>query len=313
MTPKLHKSLSLSFVLGKVILSAAWADGEIQPEEQECLKDLLFQLPDLTDEEWRSLEQSMNDPILAEERTDVLKSMRHVVQTEDDLSFVFYCLERVIYADGLVTEEERSLIEELRGILSEFGPNVYKELDAILDKSVTRREEVVNRRQKGTSDPMGFVKDRLFNEVQGYYREGRIEINLDNNSARRLCFAGALMARVVRTNEEITQQDIESVSKLLQSHWGLLRDGQDLVTKAALNLELSEMDIVRCCRQLYDLTGQNERHEFINALFKVALSDNVLRDYEVEAIMEIAANLKVDHLTFQHFMMRYAGDVMGEV
>jgi uncharacterized membrane protein YebE (DUF533 family) len=42
--------------LGKVIIAAAWADGEVAHDEMNCLKDLLFRLPGLTGREWAMLE-----------------------------------------------------------------------------------------------------------------------------------------------------------------------------------------------------------------------------------------------------------------
>ena len=36
---------NLIFTLAKVIIAAAWADGQVSHEEVNSLKDLLFQLP----------------------------------------------------------------------------------------------------------------------------------------------------------------------------------------------------------------------------------------------------------------------------
>ena len=34
--------------LGKLVIAAAWADGELSTEEIHALKDLFFQVPDMT-------------------------------------------------------------------------------------------------------------------------------------------------------------------------------------------------------------------------------------------------------------------------
>ena len=46
--------------LAKLVIAAAWADGELTNEEVNALKDLLFMLPDLSGEEWLGLELYMD-------------------------------------------------------------------------------------------------------------------------------------------------------------------------------------------------------------------------------------------------------------
>ena len=43
---------NLILTLSKVIISTAWADGEVSHEEINSLKDLLFRLPNITGREW---------------------------------------------------------------------------------------------------------------------------------------------------------------------------------------------------------------------------------------------------------------------
>jgi hypothetical protein len=63
-----------SFILelGKLLIGAAWADGTLSASEVNGLKELLFQLPEISGEEWMELELYMVSPVSEEERQRLL-------------------------------------------------------------------------------------------------------------------------------------------------------------------------------------------------------------------------------------------------
>ena len=79
-----------SFILelGKLLIAAAWADGVLSTEEVNGLKELLFQLPDISGEEWMELELYMVSPVTEEERQRLLNRVlqRMTSQTDKDLA-----------------------------------------------------------------------------------------------------------------------------------------------------------------------------------------------------------------------------------
>ena len=54
--------------LAKLLIAAAWADGELRNEEINSLKDLLFTLPEISGREWPNLELYMDSPVTSEAR-----------------------------------------------------------------------------------------------------------------------------------------------------------------------------------------------------------------------------------------------------
>ena len=69
---------NLILTLAKVIVAAAWADGEMTLEEINSLKDLLFQLPhaggvQITGREWARLEMYIESPVGAAERARLVE------------------------------------------------------------------------------------------------------------------------------------------------------------------------------------------------------------------------------------------------
>jgi uncharacterized membrane protein YebE (DUF533 family) len=58
----------LIMTLAKALIAAAWSDGEISLDERNCLKELLFNLRELTARDWASLEIYMAAPLEVEEK-----------------------------------------------------------------------------------------------------------------------------------------------------------------------------------------------------------------------------------------------------
>ena len=78
--------------LAKVLIAAAWADGEITIDEQNCLKDIIFHLSDtgvqLSAQEWEVLDMYIEAPIGADERARLVADLQGVIQTPDDRQYV---------------------------------------------------------------------------------------------------------------------------------------------------------------------------------------------------------------------------------
>ncbi|MBT7302859.1 MAG: hypothetical protein HN849_25230, partial [Victivallales bacterium] len=58
--------------LGKLVISAAWADGELANEEVNVLKRLLFRLGEVTAEDWAVLAMYMESPTGKAEQEELL-------------------------------------------------------------------------------------------------------------------------------------------------------------------------------------------------------------------------------------------------
>ena len=103
--------------LAKVLIAAAWADGEITIEEQNCLKDIIFHLTDaghpLTGQEWSLLEMYMDSPVEDAERARLVADLQDAVRTPEERQFVLDALQQMALADGVTDEEEQRIIYSL--------------------------------------------------------------------------------------------------------------------------------------------------------------------------------------------------------
>ena len=105
--------------LAKLLIAAAWVDGELKNEEINALKDLLFSLEDITGEEWAHLEIFMDSPVNAEERDKLLEEVLDQIRSEEDKKLVMGTLESLFQADGIISDEERQSIKQV--LSTEWG------------------------------------------------------------------------------------------------------------------------------------------------------------------------------------------------
>ena len=104
--------------LAKLVIAAAWVDGELQNEEINALKDLLFNLEDVTGEEWSHLEIYMDSPVSPKEREKLLSTVLEQIKSQQDKDLVISTIENLVQSDGIVTGDEITLLEEVKkGVL----------------------------------------------------------------------------------------------------------------------------------------------------------------------------------------------------
>lgn len=290
---------AITLALGKLMIVAAWADGEIQQEEVDCLKDLLYQLPELPDDAWHCLEEHMKTPIQKKERELIIEELTSLITSSEEKEFTLYALEKIIEADGTITHEEERIFQEIKAALASSKSELLSKIEVLIREPIQRRETATKQTPKSTNDFNTFFHNDLFIKIKDSINEGKIEVDLPEGELRKLGLAGSLMARVARVNPRITEQDLEYIASIIQEYWSLSTEGALFVSKIALSQSVFGMDGLRLCRQFHDITTSAERNAFLDALFDVALADGRLTHPEMEEIMEIAANLKISQSDFE--------------
>ena len=306
---------AIALALGKVIIAAAWVDGEIQQEEVSCLKDLLYQLPELPPESWEELNACITSVVSSEDAAQWIRSLTHLLKTEEDRTFALYALERVVNADGIVTEQERQFIDEMTFILKGQSTNWAGKIDRLLKKPIERREHAVAEESEVAEDPVLGAKQCLearSSRLVSYSRNPFKNHALPRTEARKLHLAGILMAAIVRADGRVEEVEVSQVMRFLQERWDLSREEARYVSTVCLNYSRKRKDVIRSCREFYEITDGVERVAFLDVLFKVALADGILSEEEVQAVTAIAANLKLGHHEFHLALERFAGSARAE-
>lgn len=284
--------------LGKVIIAAAWADGEVAHEELNCLKDLLFRLPGLTGREWAMLDMYIESPVGAAERKRLVEQLQNELRSSRDKSLALQNLDDMVAADGIVSEEEKAIIEEIKSQIETANVSVFGQLGRVVKDSIQRREAALSDAPNREEHLEDFIKNKVYYGVQRRLELGEVSLDIPEDRLRKLSMVGGLMARVAHVDLVVTNEEFEAIVNSLKNEWGISQDEATFVTEVAVSEVGPDMDYYRLTREFFTSTTEEERSKFLNVLFSVANADGFVSSKEIEEVRTIANSLRLTHKQF---------------
>lgn len=288
--------------LAKVLIAAAWADGEVTVEEQNCLKDIIFHLTDtgtpLSGQEWELLEMYMDSPIGADERARLLADLQDAVRSPDEKRFVLNALEQMALADGATPEEEQRVIHEMEQAVQESETGLMDGINRLLGGALQRRSAAVQNMPNRDDYFEDFLKNKVYYEVSRQLREKGKSLDLPDEELRKLGLAGGLMARIAKVDQTVTAEELQAMADMLAEQWDLPPEAAEYVAKVANSSLDVNYDYYRMTREFATSTTLDERRAFLVALFVVAGADRDVSFEETEEIRLVSRGINVSHQDF---------------
>jgi uncharacterized tellurite resistance protein B-like protein len=294
---------NLILTLAKVIIAAAWADGEMTLEEINSLKELLFRLPraggvQITGREWARLEMYIESPVDAAERARLVELLQAALRTPKDRALALSALEDLIQADGVVTDEERAVVEEIKTAIEAVDLGMIGQLGRLIRGTVQRRSQAVADAPNREEYFEDFIKNKVYYAVQQRLNLGQVELDIPEADLRKLSLAGGLMAQVAHIDREVTEDEFDRMVHALQSGWDITPEAATFVAEVAVSKVSADLDYFRLTRQFSTSTTEVERVRFLDVLFAVADADGRVSHDEIEEIRRIARSLNLTHKQF---------------
>ena len=285
----------LIMTLAKVLIAAAWADGEPTHDEINSMKDLLFFLPQLSARQWASLAIYIEAPVGESERARLVEDLRDAIRSERDRELALRTLDEMVNADGQVTEEEADVAAQINAAIESVDVGLL----ANLVRGMTRRrsEALANapNRENHFED---FVKNKVYYGMRRRLDVGQASLDLPEETLRTLCLGGGLMAQIAHVNPNVTDAEVATMVDALQTYWHLGPQEAALVVDVAISETASLLDRYRLAREFASSSTHQERVEFLDVLFALAAADGMATYEEIEEIRQLARSLKLSHREF---------------
>jgi uncharacterized tellurite resistance protein B-like protein len=305
----------LILTLGKVIIAAAWVDGEITLEETNSLKDLLFWVPhagfkqglEITGRDWAMLELYLQSPVGDEERARLVDELKAALRTREDGEFALSALDDLIHADGVVTEEELVVLEEIKSTIESGNTSIFGQLSRLIQGPIQRRSLTVSNAPNREEFFEDFIKNKVYFVVRQRLDQEETSWNISDADLRKLSLAGGLMARVARVDKKVTDDEFDTMVQALRAGWDISQEAAAIVAEAAVSEVSAEMDYFRLTREFFSSTTEEERTRFLDVLFSVAQADGDISHYETEEIRRISLSLNLTHKLFIDAKLRASG------
>ncbi|WP_420640673.1 TerB family tellurite resistance protein [Candidatus Leptofilum sp.] len=296
---------NLIFTLAKVIIAAAWADGEVSPEEVNSLKDLLFQLPrsgkegglQMSGQEWARLEMYIDQPIGEAERARLIADLQDALRTPRDRQLVRQALDEMVGIDGEITADEQALVANVKQAIDDVNLNLFVQLGRMVGGAMARRTAVADapNRERHFDD---YIKNKVFYAVSHRLHVEQSELNIPEASLRKLSLAGGLMAKVAHVDHDVSEAEFGAMVQALQTHWEVDEVTAVFITEVAVSEAAKKLDHHRTVRQFATRTTREERLHFLDVLFAVAAADGMATYDEIEEIRAIARTLNLTREAF---------------
>jgi len=284
--------------LAKVLIAAAWADGSVTREEINNLKDLLFQIPEMTASDWAELDIFIETPVGAAERARLVAELQSAITRSRDKALALEAVDNLVSADGEVTEEERSVAAEIKEAIQEANVGIIGIMGNLVGNSISRRSQALAEAPNRERYLDDFIKNRVYYLVSRRLELDDTEINLSEEELRKLSLAGGLMARVAYVDREVHEGEFDAMVGAIQDNWGVTDIEAALVAEMAVSAITKGLDFYRMSRQFFESTSEAERVQFLDVLFAVADGDGHVSYEETEEIRTIATGLKLTHKQF---------------
>ena len=284
--------------LAKVMIAAAWVDGSVSQEEINSLKDLIFQLPDMTASDWAELEIYIEAPVGEAERARLVEELRASMKNPADKDQALAAMDAVINADGQVTEAERDVVNEIKRNIESADVGLFGQLGGVLRGPVQRRSEALASAPNRELEMDDFMKNKIFFQVHRRLELDDLGMDISEDELRKLSLAGGLMARVAYVDHEVKDEETDTMIAALQTNWEISQVEAALVVEVAVSEISKSLDYYRLSREFFESTSFDERLHFLDVLFAVAAGDGFVSYDETEEIRTIAMGLKFTHKQF---------------
>ena len=292
MTPTPNPDTIIS--LAKVLIAAAWADGQISEDEELSLKDLLWRLPEVHARQWEELAIYLDAPVEAAERERLVAELRAQISSADQRELALSKLDEMVNADGVVAEREQAVVAEARAALESADVGLWGSLSRLL---IGRRAEATAgapNREKYLND---FVRNRVYYRLRQRLAAEGVVWDVSDAELRRLGLAGGLLALVAGVVDGVADEERTAMAATLRDAWALPEASAALVVEVALSGG-EPLDFYRLVREFAEVTTAEERLRFLDALFGVAAADGAATFEEIEQIRLVALGLKLSHTEF---------------
>jgi uncharacterized tellurite resistance protein B-like protein len=305
MAKKARKGLIMT--LAKALIAVAWSDGEISLEERNCLKELLFNLQELSAHDWASLEIYMAAPLDEDERSLILEALRGAIRSSADKRLATKALKSMVESSGQTSEEDDRIVSEIIAAIEGTNVDAISHLSKALRTPLRQRGDELERITTREVEVEDFIRNRIAFHFRRKIHDMPVP-DISDDDIQLWSAAGGLLARVAHADRDVTEDERTAITLAMARHWDL----PDHVIAALVDIALDEiakgLDFYRLTRQFYLKTDPDERQQFVTSLFKIAMADGNLSHDETEEIRHIARGLKLAHRQ----MIRAKLDATGE-
>lgn len=248
----------------KVLAAAAWADGKVEPAEALHIRKRMV-VHGLTPEESAGISALLDAQVSYSRCEELTRELLTMLKTEAERREVISELESLLRADGEFGNEEREVLDSLKGVMEAMST-----VDGFIGRITNVfRTAFARRSGPGGGELTRFLKNAVLHrldEISGGSWRGEI----DADTLNRYTLFGAVLGRVADLDGGITGEELARIRELLSEQFAVQPPLLDWVVQAVEEASTSGADRQGLLSEFNRISGMKERKELLKAAFAVA-------------------------------------------
>ncbi len=263
--------------------------------DKACLRDLLFQVPDINNEIWRYLveETEKRESTTKTKASDCLESYIKFLDSKNSWHQSLYHLGSIASADGPVCDKFSSLLDNLS---RRSLPQDPSEWAILLEELIQRRLKVVV--ETGADEFLHTLRNRDTPLIVSNFRSQEPAVS-------KLRLATVFIARTLKHCPENEHPSaINRAQNALLRYWNIHGERLKRVEQWVKEPGIDKYDSIRISRILYSQSDESEREHLLDILFQTAETVESLSEPLLKELLGCTADLRLSHLHFQRALER---------
>src|SRR5262245_14525745 len=284
----------------KVLAAAAWADGRLDREEVNRIKDRMLTFSPSPDD-LREVEALLAAPVSYARCEELTRDLLGRLHSKADRLTVLQEIESLLASDGVISNEEREVLESLRGVM-----DAMSQVGQVLVRMSGVFRKVFGGRKPGTppGDLAMYLKNaalhRLDDISQGEWRE-----TIDANALNHHMLFGAILGRVAAAEGGISPDEVLRIRSILEDRLGWTAPLLDWAVQAVNESSTGQLDRQGLLSEFNRVADAEERKELLDAAFAVAAADGDVSGGELEELRLISNYLWLSPREFNQIRQRW--------
>ena len=288
--------------LAKTLIAIAWSDGELHPEEEATLKEVVGLLPPMSAQAWSVIELYLAVPVLASERAELVAHACGYIRSASDKALAIEAVDSMLHADGLVHPEEEAVAREVRDAFEAVDVSLLVALGRTLGGMVARPPSREAGLELWRANPIAYYIQALPDAE---------EHGLNRRDVEVAALAGGIMAQVVRVTAARAEQERPVIVEALAADWNVSKAEAERIAEAALAVTRRDVDYHRLSRELVARTDEAQRVALLDTLFTIANTADRVVPEEIDTIRVIASRLNLPRQQFVAAKLKIAPEDRG--
>jgi len=289
----------------KVLAAASWADGRLDNEEVNRIKELMLAY-DLQAEDVHEVEALLEAPVSYARCEELTRDLLGMLSTKGEREAVLDEVERIFRADGRIDPEEREVLEGLKGIMEAMNS-----VDHFMGRITGVFRRVFAARAPGGSpgELTEYLKNTVLQRLDDV-SQGGWRTQVEPGNLNRYTLFGAVLGRVADVEDGISDEELAKVRAILADRFGLQPPLLDWTVQAVREASSARMDRQALLSEYNRIADMAQRKALLDAAFAVAAADGTVGKAELEELRLISNFLWIDPRDFADIRrpwMQYEG------